>query len=270
MSDFSLHHRQAASAAPKDFSPKMGELVSAKFSEDNQWCVASSSSPAAGFSLTNRYRAKVKKSSALKKEATLSFIDYGNEEQNVPFSRIRPLDAKFKALPGQAREARLSFVKLVPRSSEYGGEAWRRFASLTEGRKLVANVDQKEGSLLHLRLIDPSDPNAADDPLACINADLVREGEPRPRFIADWQVSLRSTNPLNMSPRTLRSSESLRMRRRGRRRTAWGSLSESLSPAKHKVNGTNAAGSEMSARTREVKSEKTPLVSSWPPHDLAK
>jgi staphylococcal nuclease domain-containing protein 1 len=25
-------------------------------------------------------------------------------------------------------------------------------------------------------LIDPTDPNAADDPLACINADLVREG----------------------------------------------------------------------------------------------
>jgi staphylococcal nuclease domain-containing protein 1 len=46
-----------------------------------------------------------------------------------------------------------------------------------QGRKLVANVDQREGNLLHLRLIDPSDPNAADDPLACLNADLVREGE---------------------------------------------------------------------------------------------
>lgn len=125
--------------------------------------------------LTGRYRAKVKKSSALKKEALLYFIDYGNEE-TLPFSRLRPLDAKFKSLPGQAKEARLSFIKLVPKSSEYGSEAWRRFGSLTEGRKLVANVDQKEGNLLHLRLIDPSDPNAADDPLACINADLVREG----------------------------------------------------------------------------------------------
>jgi staphylococcal nuclease domain-containing protein 1 len=26
-------------------------------------------------------------------------------------------------------------------------------------------------------LIDPTDPNAAADPLACLNADLVREGE---------------------------------------------------------------------------------------------
>lgn len=48
----------------------------------------------------------MKKSSALKKEALLQFIDYGNEE-TLPFSRIRPLDAKFKSLPGQARDARL-------------------------------------------------------------------------------------------------------------------------------------------------------------------
>lgn len=80
----------------------------------------------------------------------------------------------------------------MPKSSEYGPEAWRRFSALAEvgrpimlvvwclcsvqGRKLVANIDQREGNLLHLRLIDPSDPNAADDPLACLNADLVREG----------------------------------------------------------------------------------------------
>jgi staphylococcal nuclease domain-containing protein 1 len=38
-------------------------------------------------------------------------------------------------------------------------------------------VDQREGNLLHLRLIDPTDPNAADDPLACLNADLIREGK---------------------------------------------------------------------------------------------
>ncbi|KAK4688228.1 staphylococcal nuclease domain-containing protein 1, partial [Tremellales sp. Uapishka_1] len=158
MSDFSLHHRQTSSAAPSGFTPKTGDLVSAKFSEDDQW-----------------YRAKVRKASALKKEALLYFIDYGNEE-TLPFSRIRPLDTKFKSLGGQAKEARLSFVKMVPKSSEYGPEAWRRFTSLTDGRKLVANIDQKEGNLLHLRLIDPTDPNSAEDPLACLNADLVREG----------------------------------------------------------------------------------------------
>ena len=37
MSDFSLHHRAATASAPSGFSPKTGELVSAKFTEDNQW-----------------------------------------------------------------------------------------------------------------------------------------------------------------------------------------------------------------------------------------
>ena len=89
MSDFSLHHRQQSAVAPSGFSPKTGDLVSAKFSEDNQW-----------------YRAKVKRSSAMKKEAVLWFIDYGNEE-TTKFANIRPLDAKFKSLYGQAKEARL-------------------------------------------------------------------------------------------------------------------------------------------------------------------
>ena len=92
MSDFSLHHRQQSSAAPTGWAPKTGDLVSAKFSEDNQW-----------------YRAKVKRASALKKEAVVQFIDYGNEE-TIAFSAIRPLDAKFKSLPGQAKDARLRYV----------------------------------------------------------------------------------------------------------------------------------------------------------------
>jgi staphylococcal nuclease domain-containing protein 1 len=67
-------------------------------------------------------------------------------------------------------------VKLVDEESEYHVEAVDRFRSLCEGRKLIANIDHKEGSLLHLRLIDPSDAGAAQDPYACINVDLVREG----------------------------------------------------------------------------------------------
>lgn len=164
MSDLSLHNRNAGNAAPAGFSPRTGDIVAAKWSEDNQW-----------------YRAKVKKASGTKKEATVVLMDYGNEEM-MPFSRIRPLDTKFKSLPGQAREARLSFVKLPTKDSEYGPDARRRFGQFTEGRKLVANIDQREGNLLHLRLIDPSDPNAVQDPLACINADLVRDGESHTAF----------------------------------------------------------------------------------------
>lgn len=67
-------------------------------------------------------------------------------------------------------------MKLVAPESEYYTEAVDRFRAVCEGRKLVANVDHKEGPLLHLRLIDPANPASAQDPLACLNADLVAEG----------------------------------------------------------------------------------------------
>ncbi|EMD37728.1 hypothetical protein CERSUDRAFT_154557 [Gelatoporia subvermispora B] len=155
MRDFSLHHRTIASAPA--FIPKGGDLVSAKFS-DGSW-----------------YRAKVRRASPIKKEAEVTFIDYGNQD-TVSFANIRPLDPKFRSLPGQAHDAQLSFVKLVGPDSEYFTEAVDRFRQLCEGRKLVANVDHKEGSLLHLRLIDPTDPASAQDPTACINADILRDG----------------------------------------------------------------------------------------------
>ncbi|OCH88265.1 transcription factor [Obba rivulosa] len=155
MHDFSLHHR-TVTAAPT-LIPKGGDLVSAKFS-DGSW-----------------YRAKVRRASPVKKEAEVTFIDYGNQD-TVSFTNIRPLDPKFRSLPGQAHDARLSFIKLVGPESEYYAEAVDRFRQLCEGRKLVANIDHKEGQLLHLRLIDPTDPAAAKDPTASINAELLRDG----------------------------------------------------------------------------------------------
>jgi hypothetical protein len=100
-----------------------------------------------------------------------------------------------------------------------------------QGRKLVANVDQREGNLLHLRLIDPSDPNAADDPLACLNADLVREGESSrvesyigfeferimygwELVLTPWQVWPPLTRRVDTSARTRKSSRSSRLVRR--------------------------------------------------------
>ncbi|KAJ3516427.1 hypothetical protein NLJ89_g1138 [Agrocybe chaxingu] len=156
MREFSIHHRTPIQS-PTGFAPKGGDLVSAKFS-DGAW-----------------YRAKVRRSSPLKKEAEVTFIDYGNQD-TIPFSNIRPLDPKFRSLPGQAHDARLSFVKLVGPESDYHQEAIDRFRSTCEGRKLVANIDHKEGALLHLRLIDPTNPAVAEDPLVCVNADLVSEG----------------------------------------------------------------------------------------------
>ncbi|KDQ21744.1 hypothetical protein BOTBODRAFT_26171 [Botryobasidium botryosum FD-172 SS1] len=152
MSEFKLFHRTAS--APASFTPRGGELVSAIFSGDKSW-----------------YRAKVKRSSPSKKEAELVFIDYGNQE-TVPFSSIRPLDPKFRALPGQAQDARLSFIKPPAESTDYHQEALYRFRDLCENRTMIANVDSRDSTLLHLRLFDPKTGN---DP-ACVNVDLVREG----------------------------------------------------------------------------------------------
>jgi len=156
MGEFSLYHR-TASAVP-GFTPRSGELVSARFSGDGNW-----------------YRAKARRISPAKKEAELTFIDYGNQE-TVSFANIRPLDEKFRALPGQAQDARLSFVKLVGPESEYHEEAIRRFQLLCADRKLIANIDYSDGGILYLRMIDPSDSTVTADPNTCINVDLVREG----------------------------------------------------------------------------------------------
>ncbi|KAI0311712.1 hypothetical protein OF83DRAFT_1149705 [Amylostereum chailletii] len=156
MRDFSIHHR-GTTASPPGFVPKGGDLVSAKFS-DGAW-----------------YRAKIRRASPLKREAEVTFIDYGNQDI-VGFDNVRPLDPKFRALPGQAHDARLSFIKLLGPESEYHQDAIDRFRQLCEGRKLIAIVDHKEGNVLHLRLVDPADPQTAADPLACVNADLLREG----------------------------------------------------------------------------------------------
>jgi staphylococcal nuclease domain-containing protein 1 len=190
MSDFSLHHK-ASGTAPPGFTPRGGDLVSAKFS-DGQW-----------------YRAKVRRASPIKKEAELTFIDYGNQD-TVAFSNIRPLDPKFRGLPGQAHDARLSFVQLLSPDSEYHPEALDRFRALAEGRKLIANVDHKEGNLMHLRLIDPSELAAKDDPFACINVDLVREGyaiidKKGCRYLASYPAAQKKLNEANNEAKKYRA-----------------------------------------------------------------
>ena len=89
MREFSLHHQSPVAASP--FVPKGGDLVSARFSY-GAW-----------------YRAKIRRASPMKEEAEVTFIDYGNQD-TVAFSDIRPLDPKFRLLPGQAHDARLRFA----------------------------------------------------------------------------------------------------------------------------------------------------------------
>ncbi|KAJ1028398.1 hypothetical protein NDA16_001565 [Ustilago loliicola] len=166
MEEFSLHHKSPASSSPASFIPRAGDLVSAKFSQDNAW-----------------YRAIIRKTSPALKEALVSFIDYGNQE-HVRFSNLRPLDSsRFgrSRLPPQAKDARLSFVKLYDgKQAEYVEEALDRFKTIAaEGRKMIANIDYVEPGTgtVHVSLYDPESPSIGKSPEeGCINYELTREG----------------------------------------------------------------------------------------------
>ncbi|KAM0791327.1 hypothetical protein ACM66B_005797 [Microbotryomycetes sp. NB124-2] len=157
MGELTLHHKNA-DAGPAQFVPKTGELVSAQFSQDNVW-----------------YRARVNRVNPGRKEASITFVDYGNHEI-APFSRIRPLAPQLKTLEPQAKEATLSFIKLLGNETEYGVDALERFRELCEGRQLVANIDHREKDSVQVSLFDPANPASLSSHESSINVQLVREG----------------------------------------------------------------------------------------------
>lgn len=144
MSDLAVHH-QNHGPAPASFQPKVGDWVSAKFSGDDQW-----------------YRGQVLRNKPQQKIREIKFVDYGNIE-DVSIANVKPLDEmRFgkRRLAGQSSAARLSFVKLyegkgVPAAAvgsapappqaadDYALDAQERFKELTEGRKLIANIDYR-------------------------------------------------------------------------------------------------------------------------------
>jgi staphylococcal nuclease domain-containing protein 1 len=103
------------------------------------------------------------------------FIDYGNSE-SVKFSSIRSIgQSSFSALPGQAKDATLSFVTLPTRDADYGAETQNAFEELTGTNQLVANVDHRgTNGVMSLTLWNPK--KGRDGPDGSINADMVRLG----------------------------------------------------------------------------------------------
>lgn len=200
MEEFSLHHKSPVASGPTSFIPRVGDLVSAKFSQDGAW-----------------YRAIIRKVSPGLKEAQVSFIDYGNKE-SVKFKDLRPLDAaRFgrTRLPAQARDARLSFVRLYDgKQAEYVEEALDRFRAIAaEGRKMIANIDYTEPgtNVVHVSLYDPESPGIGQSPeQGCINYELAKEGY----ALLDEKVRYWQSYPL--MTKALRSGlEEARSRHRG-------------------------------------------------------
>jgi staphylococcal nuclease domain-containing protein 1 len=155
MSELGIHHKNA-STAPEGWKPRNGEIVSAKYTEDNQW-----------------YRAKVVRNVPESKSVEVIYVDYGNSE-TLPLTRVVPLPSQFSALPQQAHEAVLSYVKVPELKDDYGLEAANRFRDLVgDNRQLVGVVEQREHNVMHLTLYDP---NLSQDPDRSLNAELVRDG----------------------------------------------------------------------------------------------
>ncbi|KAI8078174.1 uncharacterized protein B0P05DRAFT_604058 [Gilbertella persicaria] len=149
-----LGQYQNSRPADPAFKPRVGENVSAKFTEDNCW-----------------YRGRVRRVSH--EGIEVLYIDYGNSE-TLPLSRVRTLPENFKQLKAQAHEATLSFVKSPERDQDYGIEAVERFRDLTANKQLVANVDAREGNVLCLTLYDFRKSTSAE---ASINLDMVQDGQ---------------------------------------------------------------------------------------------
>ncbi|EFE44555.1 hypothetical protein TRV_00663 [Trichophyton verrucosum HKI 0517] len=174
MDSFRAFHINKANDKPLDGPPKAGELVAARFSEDNEW-----------------YRAKVRRNDREAKASDVVYIDYGNSER-VPWSRLRPLAPQFsqQKLKPQAVDAAMSFLQF-PTSPEYLKDAIHFLASQTVDRELVANVDHTADGVLYVTLLDAS---ASQNLEQSINAEVVREGLAMvPRKLKPWERACSDT-----------------------------------------------------------------------------
>jgi staphylococcal nuclease domain-containing protein 1 len=168
-----LGQYQNGRPADPAFKARVGDAVSAKFTEDNCW-----------------YRAKVRRISH--EGIEVFYLDFGNSE-TLPSTRVRALPETFKTLKPQAHEATLSFVKSPARQEDYGIESIERFRDLTGDKQLVANIDAREGSVLCLTLYDFRKSTSAE---ISINLEMVQDGQafvtPKVRYAQGNQAIIKS------------------------------------------------------------------------------
>ncbi len=140
MSSFSTHHLSPPSSSLSlPTPPKTGDLISARYSLDNEW-----------------YRARIRRNDRENQKSDILFIDYGNSE-TLPWTHLRPLPAQFgtQKLKAQAIDAGFSYLQF-PRSSDYLADSCSWVEARTAGKQLVASVDAEEkDGLLWVMLFDP-------------------------------------------------------------------------------------------------------------------
>ncbi|XP_010491343.1 PREDICTED: staphylococcal nuclease domain-containing protein 1 [Camelina sativa] len=177
---------QLASLSIKDapiigsFNPKRGDIVLAQFSLDNSWNRAM---------IVSAPRAAVQSAD---EKLEVFYIDYGNQE-TVPYSAIRPIDASVSAAPGLAQLCRLAYIKVPSLEEDFGPEAGEYLHTVTlgSGKEFKAVIEERDtsggkvkgqgtGTEFAVTLI------AVDDEIS-VNAAMLQEGIARMEKRKRWE-----------------------------------------------------------------------------------
>lgn len=130
----------------------VGDVCCSKFAFDGQW-----------------YRARVE--GFLENGLVRVFyVDFGNREEVDP-SGLKPLDQAFVHFPAQGLQCKLANVQ--PTNGPWSGRAMEWLKSKILGKRLFARVVGRNGSVLHVELIDTSDA----DRDVFINSEMIQTGE---------------------------------------------------------------------------------------------
>ncbi|KAL9335500.1 hypothetical protein Peur_072681 [Populus x canadensis] len=161
------------------FNPKRGDIVLAQFSADNSWNRAM---------IVNAPRGAVE---SPKDKFEVFYIDYGNQEE-VPYSHLRPLDPSVSAAPGLAQLCSLAYIKVPSLEEDCGPEAAQYFSdnTLNSSKEFRAKVEERDtsagkvkgqgtGPVLIVTLV------AVDSEIS-LNASLVQEGLSRIEKKKKW------------------------------------------------------------------------------------
>lgn len=113
---------------PGAYKPKRGDLVMARFSEDNQW-----------------YRARVDKL-VNASQSQVVYIDYGNREV-LPNSAIAalPLGANFSSAPAGAKEYQFAFV-YADSDPDFVDETRQEFMFHTQDKVLLLKTEYRDAT----------------------------------------------------------------------------------------------------------------------------
>lgn len=172
---FQKFHLDSKNNNPLRDAPKAGDLVAARWSEDNCW-----------------YRARIRSNDRANKVAEVVFIDYGNTEK-FPWSQLRALNQpefNTQKLKPQAADASLTLLQL-PQAPQYYEETKAYLTDVLASKaKWIASfdfVDNKEG-VSYITIYEDREPRPK--PHESINREVLLEGLAMvPRKLKAWERS---------------------------------------------------------------------------------